>query len=244
MPGTKQRMIKRPKRFPRGKRRKKDPASPIRSAATSFTASLITDFRHNKETASARKLSKSPFWNIVSEFDSSISDLHGSSSGDELRDSSDSADSDGENGMLLLDKRSLQSALESVVACTKCSGPLSLREDPGVKQGLYNRRVLKARDLKRLQSSQYKATGTAKVPRRKARRRPCLTGVNDRKESCTHQDCSIQLCLVLAHHRKISETKIDRVISHYDSILCFHLLGPSNLHSNFDLFLLFPFFFH
>ena len=97
MPGTKQRTIKRPKRFPRGKRRKKDPASPIRSAATSFTASPITDFRHNKETAFARKLSKSPFWNIVSEFDSSISDLHGSSSGDELRDSSDSADSDGEN---------------------------------------------------------------------------------------------------------------------------------------------------
>ena len=83
MPGTKQRTIKRPKRFPRGKRRKKDPASPIRSAATSFTASPITDFRHNKETASARKLSKSPFWNIVSEFDSSISDLYGSSSGDE-----------------------------------------------------------------------------------------------------------------------------------------------------------------
>ena len=38
----------------------------------------------------------------MSEFDSSISDLHGSSSGDELRDSSDSADCDGENGMLLL----------------------------------------------------------------------------------------------------------------------------------------------
>ena len=95
MPSTKQRTIKRPKGFPRGKRRKKDPASSIRSAATSFTASPITDFRHNKETASARKLSKSPFWYIVSEFDSSISDLHGSGSEDELRDSSDSADSDG-----------------------------------------------------------------------------------------------------------------------------------------------------
>ena len=34
-----------------------------------------------------------------------------------------------------------------------------------------SRRVLKARDLKRLQSSQYKATGNAKVLRRKARRR-------------------------------------------------------------------------
>ena len=170
MPGTKQRTIKRPKRFPRGKRRKKDPASPIRSAATSFTASPITDFRHNKETASARKLSKSPFWNIVSEFDSSISDLHGSSSGDELRDSSDSADSDGENGMLLLDKRSLQSALESVAACIKCSGPLSLREDPGVKQGLYTSPHLHCKQCHN-ESSQYKATGNAQVLRRKARRR-------------------------------------------------------------------------
>ena len=100
----------------------------------------------------------------MSEFDSSISDLHGSSSGDELRDSSDSADSDGENGMLLLDKRSLQSALESVAACIKCLGPLSLREDPGVKQGLYSRRVLKARDLKRLQSSQYSGPWIIRPP--------------------------------------------------------------------------------
>ena len=72
----------------------------------------------------------------MSELDSSISGLHGCSSGDELSDSG-CIESGAENGTLLLDRSSLQSALEDGAACKQCSGPLSLREDPGIKLGLY-----------------------------------------------------------------------------------------------------------